>query len=139
MLSYYRRMRARLGPPGAITATAHRLVRIYSHLVTTREAYEAEEQRHQQRREARLKREATALGFTLTPTAAAAWRPATPSRWCLNRGLRSQYQPRYGVCVACETSPIGLGTARPCVGASSPPLARRGYHARVRDPSRWSG
>lgn len=74
---YYRRMRAKLGAPEAITATAHRLAKIFYHLVTTKEAYDesvfaAEEERHRQRREARIKREAAALGYTLSPMAEAA-------------------------------------------------------------------
>lgn len=74
---YYRRMRAKLGAPGAITATAHRLARILYHLVTTKDPYDesvfaAEEERHRQRREARIKREAASFGYTLTPLAEAA-------------------------------------------------------------------
>ena len=37
---YYRRMRAKLGAPKAITAAAHKLARIYYHLVTTKQAYD---------------------------------------------------------------------------------------------------
>jgi transposase len=70
--SYYRRMRAKLGAPKAITATAHKLARIYYHLVTTKQAYDEgvfakNEAREAQRRVERLKREATALGFDLSP------------------------------------------------------------------------
>jgi transposase len=36
---YFRRFRARLGTPAAITAAAHKLARILYHLITTREAY----------------------------------------------------------------------------------------------------
>jgi hypothetical protein len=32
---YFRRMRARLGPPAAITAAAHKIARILYHLITT--------------------------------------------------------------------------------------------------------
>lgn len=69
---YYRRMRARLGAPKAITAAAHKLARILYHLLTTQQPYndsvfaEYEEQ-YQQRRVRRLHREAAALGYTLTP------------------------------------------------------------------------
>jgi transposase len=75
--AYYRRMRARLGAPKAITATAHKLARIYYHLVTTKQAYDESifakhEARELKRRVERLKREATALGFVLAPQAAAA-------------------------------------------------------------------
>ncbi len=69
---YYRRMRARLGAPKAITAAAHKLARILYHLLTTQQAYNdsvfAEyEGQYQQRRVRRLHREAQALGYTLTP------------------------------------------------------------------------
>ncbi len=69
--AFYRRMRAKLGPAGAVTATAHKLARIYYHLVTTRQAYdesvfEQEEEQHQQRRLERLKKEAKNLGFILS-------------------------------------------------------------------------
>jgi len=69
---FYRRMRARLGAPKAITATAHKLARLLYHLLTTGQAYDASvfaqyEARYQQRRLQRLHREAAALGFTLTP------------------------------------------------------------------------
>lgn len=68
--AYYRRMKARLGAPKAITATAHKLARITYHLITTRQPYDESvfiknEQRHQQRRASRLQREAAALGFQL--------------------------------------------------------------------------
>ena len=74
---YYRRMRSKLGPAGANTATAHKLARIYFHLVTTKEAYDEsvfakQEEREAKRRVERLKREATALGFVLSPAVAAA-------------------------------------------------------------------
>jgi transposase len=68
--AYYRRMRAKLGAPKAITATAHKLARIYYHLVTTKQAYDEtvfaqQEARQAKRRLERLKREAAALGFVL--------------------------------------------------------------------------
>lgn len=37
---FYRRMRAKLGAPKAITAAAHKLARIVFHLITTREPYD---------------------------------------------------------------------------------------------------
>jgi transposase len=75
--AYYRRMRAKLGAPKAITATAHKLARIYDYLVTTKQAYDESvfaknEEREAKRRVDRLKKEATALGFVLSPQAAAA-------------------------------------------------------------------
>jgi transposase len=67
---YFRRIRARLGTPAAITAAAHKLARILYHLITTREAYSESvfalvERRSQQRRIAHLKKQASALGFQL--------------------------------------------------------------------------
>jgi transposase len=75
--AYHRRMRSKLGAPKAITATAHKLARIYYHLVTTKQAYDEsvfakQEEREAKRRVERLKREATALGFDLAPKAVAA-------------------------------------------------------------------
>jgi transposase len=75
--AYYRRMRAKLGAPKAITATAHKLARIYYHLVTTKQAYDESvfaknEAREAQRRIERLKREANALGFVVSPARVAA-------------------------------------------------------------------
>lgn len=65
---YYRRMRAKLGAPGAITAAAHKLARIVFHLLTTRQPYDEtvfarEEQQHQRRLEAKLRKQARLLGF----------------------------------------------------------------------------
>ena len=70
--AFFRRMRAKLGAPKAITATAHKLARIVYHLLTTGEPYDEsvfalDEERHQQRRLQRLRRDAAALGLTLTP------------------------------------------------------------------------
>jgi transposase len=69
---FYRRMRAKLGAPKAITAAAHKLARIVYHLLTTREPYDDSvfanaEERYRRRAENRLKVQATALGFTLVP------------------------------------------------------------------------
>jgi transposase len=68
----FRRMRAKLGAPAAITATAHKLARIIYHLLTTRQPYEqsrlaAAEADHRRRTEARLRTQARALGFRLVP------------------------------------------------------------------------
>lgn len=75
--AYHRRMRSKVGAPKAITATAHKLARIYYHLVTTQQAYDEsvfakQEEREAKRRVERLKREATALGFDLARKAVAA-------------------------------------------------------------------
>jgi transposase len=69
---FYRRMRAKLGPAEAVTATAHKLARIFFHLVTTKESYDEsifqrEEQRHQEQHLKRLRRNAGQLGYDLTP------------------------------------------------------------------------
>jgi transposase len=70
---YFRRMRARLGTPAAITAAAHKLARVLYHLITTRQPYDESifaviEQRAHQRQFLMLKKRATALGFELRPT-----------------------------------------------------------------------
>jgi transposase len=70
--TYYRRMRARLGAPKAITATAHKLARIVFHLLRTREPYDEsifalEQQRQRHRMEIRLRRQARQLGYNLVP------------------------------------------------------------------------
>jgi len=70
--SYYRRMRARLGGPQAITAAAHKLARIVYHLISTRTPYDEsvfakEEQKHHLRQQHRLHKQAQTLGFQLVP------------------------------------------------------------------------
>jgi transposase len=65
---FYRRMRAKLGAPKAITATAHKLARIIYHLLTTRQAYdetifELQEQNNRWRLERKLRKQARELGF----------------------------------------------------------------------------
>jgi transposase len=70
--AFFRRMRAKLGAPKAITATAHKLARILYHLLTTRQPYAetrlaAAEAQHRQRTESRLRAQARALGFQLVP------------------------------------------------------------------------
>ncbi len=69
---FFRRMRAKLGAPVAITATAHKLARIIFHLLTTRQPYDesrlaAAEADHRRRTETRLRAQARALGFQLVP------------------------------------------------------------------------
>ena len=69
---YYRRLRARLGGPKALTATAHKLARIIYHLVTTGQPFDesrfaADQTRYQQRHQAKLRAKARALGFQLVP------------------------------------------------------------------------
>jgi len=72
---FYRSMRARLGGPQAITATAHKLARIVYHLLTTGQAYDEsvfiqEEQKQALRHEKRLRNQAKNLGFLLVPITA---------------------------------------------------------------------
>ena len=69
--AYYRRMRARLGGPQAITATAHKLARIFYALLKHGHAYvdpgqDAYEQQHRVRAVKALRRRARELGFDLT-------------------------------------------------------------------------
>jgi transposase len=70
--NFYRSMRARLGAPQAITATAHKLARIVYHLLTTGTAYDEtvfarEQQKHKLRLHKRLYKQAQQLGFQLIP------------------------------------------------------------------------
>jgi len=74
---YFRRMKARLGAPEAITAAAHKLARILYYLVKTRCPYDAsifaaEEEVHRKRREKSLRKQAALFGFQLTPIEAVA-------------------------------------------------------------------
>jgi hypothetical protein len=69
---YFRRMRAKLGAPKAITAAAHKLARIIHHMVTTRQAYNEticvkNEVQNRQRLEARLRKQARDLGLEIIP------------------------------------------------------------------------
>ena len=68
--NFYRRMRAKLGAPKAITATAHKLARIICHMITTGHAYDEtiftqNEVQNRQRLEARLRKQARELGLQL--------------------------------------------------------------------------
>jgi transposase len=74
---YYRRMRAKLGAPKAITATAHKLARVVYHLLTAGQPYQESvfaerENQHQQRSLFKLHVRARALGYQLIPVAALA-------------------------------------------------------------------
>jgi uncharacterized membrane protein YkvA (DUF1232 family) len=65
-------MKARMGVPKAMAATAHKLARIVYHMITTRQEYDAtifqqQEQRRSQQRTARLHAQARMLGFHLVP------------------------------------------------------------------------
>lgn len=74
--AFYRRMKARLDAPKAITATAHKLARVFYHLWKRGETYvgpgvDAYEQRYRERLVKNLQRKAQMLGLTLVPQAAA--------------------------------------------------------------------
>ncbi len=74
--AFYRRIRARSGAIQAITATAHKIARIYYAMLTTRKPYveaglHSYEERYKQRRIAALRKQAHALGFELSPSVAA--------------------------------------------------------------------
>ena len=69
---FFRRTRAKLGAPKAITATAHKLARIVYHLLTTRQPYDesrlaAADAARRRHSESRLRAQARALGFQLVP------------------------------------------------------------------------
>lgn len=69
---YFRRLRARLGAPKAITATAHKLARIIYHLLKTGSPYDEtlfarNETLYQHRHASNLRKQARELGFTLVP------------------------------------------------------------------------
>lgn len=72
--AYFRRMRARVGGVKAVTATAHKLARIYYRLVKYGQEYEeggaeAYEQKHRQRVVRNLRKKARGLGFELVAAA----------------------------------------------------------------------
>lgn len=71
-VGYYRRMRAKHGAPKAITATAHKLARIFYHMLKYRQAYQDPgqdyyEQQYRERVLQNLKRRAKELGMDLIP------------------------------------------------------------------------
>jgi len=75
--AFYRRMRSRLGAPKAITATAHKLARLFYCLWTTGGVYtdpgvDYYEQRYQQRLVQNLKKKAQSMGFDLVAQSPAA-------------------------------------------------------------------
>ena len=76
---FYRRIRARLGAPKAITATAHKLARIFYRMWTTRKHYvdlgaQHYEQRYRDRIVRSMKKRLHDLGYTvmIEPTATTA-------------------------------------------------------------------
>ena len=69
---YFRRMKARMGTPKAMTAAAHKLARIVYHMITTRQEYDApvfqeQERRSRDRKRAKLNAQARDLGLRLVP------------------------------------------------------------------------
>ena len=69
---FYRRMRAKHGGPKAITATAHKIARIFYHMLKYKQEYKDPgqdyyQQKYQERVVKNLKRKAKALGFDLIP------------------------------------------------------------------------
>lgn len=71
--AFFRRKKAQLGPSEAITATAHKLARIFYAVLTAKTPYsdlgaEFYEQKYRDRAVAALTRRAHALGFNLAPT-----------------------------------------------------------------------
>ena len=75
--AFYRRMRARLGPPSAMVATAHKSARIIYHLRTHRAAFrdlspEEYPQRSRARELAAMRKKAARLGLTPVESQASA-------------------------------------------------------------------
>ena len=69
---YFRRMKARMGTPKAMTATAHKLARIVYHMVTSQQPYDTtifqqQEERRTLQKSLRLRTQARDLGFQLVP------------------------------------------------------------------------
>ena len=72
---YFRRMKARMGSPKAMTAAAHKLARIVYHMVIRQQEYDAtvfqeQERRTQDRKRAKLHAQAKELGLQLVPVQA---------------------------------------------------------------------
>jgi hypothetical protein len=68
--AFYRRKKAHLGSAKAVTATAHKIARVYYHLMKTGEEYldegaQAYEKKHQERVLSSLRKRARGLGFEL--------------------------------------------------------------------------
>ena len=70
--AFYRRMRAKHGGPKAITATAHKIARIFYHMLKSKQAYhdpgqDYYEHKYRERVVKNLQRKALSFGFTLVP------------------------------------------------------------------------
>ena len=77
MGDYLRRMKAKLGPAAATTATAHKIAVIFYTMVKNQVEYDASlwakrDERREQRIEARLQKQAAQRGYKLVPLEAAA-------------------------------------------------------------------
>ena len=75
MGAFFRRMKARLGTPKAITATAHKLARLVYSLLQHGSAYvqqglEHYEAQYRERKVTTMAKQAKALGYTLVPLVA---------------------------------------------------------------------
>ena len=73
--AFFRRLKARLATPKAITATAHKLARLVSSLLPHGSAYvqqglDAYEAQYRERTGTVMAKQAKALGYTLVPLAA---------------------------------------------------------------------
>src|SRR5438093_8599457 len=73
--AFFRRMKARLGSPKAITAAAHKLARLVYHLLKHGSAYvqqglENYEAQYHERKVKTMAKQAKALGYTLVPLVA---------------------------------------------------------------------
>ena len=73
--AFFRRMRARLGAPKAITATAHKLARLFYTMIRYGKEYEDTgaanyEEQHRNRSIKNMQRKAKQMGFSLVPLAA---------------------------------------------------------------------
>ncbi|MBI3176874.1 MAG: IS110 family transposase, partial [Chloroflexi bacterium] len=73
--AYYRRMKARVGPKQAIVATAHKIARVYYHMLKHRVPFremtaQEYDQRFREREVANLRKKASQLGMTLVEATA---------------------------------------------------------------------
>jgi len=72
---YFRRMKARMGAPKAMTAAAHKLARIVYHMLTNQQEYDVtvfqeQERRTEDRKRTKLHALAKELGLQLVPVPA---------------------------------------------------------------------
>lgn len=70
--AFYRQMKARLGGPKAITATAHKIARVFYHVWSTGDAYvdpgvDTYEQKYRERVLKQLQHKAQVFGVALVP------------------------------------------------------------------------